>query len=98
MSETHGFTEERHQPDRYEIRLKGHLDDRWASWFEGSSLTRENDGTTILTVHVADQPALHGVLRKVRDLGLTLVSVLQHDLHKGNGPNGIANKAPNHSK
>lgn len=98
MSETHGSTEEHHKPDLYEIRLKGHLDARWTYWFEGLSLTRESDGTTILTVQVVDQPALHGLLRKVRDLGLPLVSVLQIDPNKANGPNVNGNKDPNHSK
>lgn len=61
----------------YEIRLKGHLEDRWTDWFEGLSFTRESDGTTILAGPVADQAALHGFLRKVRDLGLPLISVIQ---------------------
>ncbi|MBZ5201984.1 hypothetical protein HU147_12210 [Planomicrobium chinense] len=64
-------------PEWYEIRLKGHLNDRWADWFEGFSFTLESDGTTILSGVVADQAALHGLLRKVRDLGLPLISVMQ---------------------
>lgn len=64
-------------PELYEIRLKGHLNDRWADWFEGFSFTLESDGTTILSGAVADQAALHGLLRKVRDLGLPLISVIQ---------------------
>ena len=64
-----------HDPGRYEIRLKGHLDSRWAAWFDGLSLTNETDGTTIIRGPVADQSALHGLLQKVRDLGLPLVSV-----------------------
>lgn len=59
----------------YEIRLEGHLDARWAAWFDGLSLTTENDGTTVLSGPVADQAALHGLLVKVRDLGLPLISV-----------------------
>ncbi|MFY9775057.1 MAG: hypothetical protein WAL12_07320 [Trebonia sp.] len=66
-----------HSPGRYEIRLKGHLDSRWAAWFDGLSLTNVNDGTTIICGPVADQSALHGLLQKVRDLGLPLVSVTQ---------------------
>lgn len=61
--------------DRYEIRVKGHLADRWAAWFDGMAVTRQADGTTVLDGPVADQSALHGLLRKVSDLGLPLVSV-----------------------
>ena len=68
MSEPHVATEEHHEPGRYEIRLKGHLDDRWAAWFGGLTLTREDNGETLLTGQVVDQAALHGLLRKVRDL------------------------------
>ena len=66
-----------HSPGRYEIRLKGHLDSRWAAWFDGLSLTNSSDGTTIICGPVTDQAALHGLLQKVRDLGLPLVSVTQ---------------------
>ncbi len=62
-------------PGRYEIRVKGHLDTRWAAWFNGLTLTRGSDGTTIICGPVADQAALHGVLQKIRDLGLPLISV-----------------------
>ena len=64
-------------PGQYEIRLKGHLDSRWAAWFNGLSLTNESDGTTIIHGPVADQAALYGLLQKVRDIGLPLVSVSQ---------------------
>ncbi len=64
---------------RYEIRLQGHLGSRWASWFDGLSLTNENDGTTLISGLVADQAALHGLLQKVRDLGVPLISVTQVD-------------------
>ena len=64
------------EPDRYAIRVKGHLADRWAAWFDGMTLTRWADGTTVLDGPVADQSALHGLLRKVSDLGLPLVSVI----------------------
>ena len=59
----------------YEIRLKGHLDVRWADWFDGLTLTQESDGTTVLRGSVVDQAALHGLLGKVRDLGLPLIAV-----------------------
>jgi hypothetical protein len=62
-------------PGQYEIRLKGHLGSRWAAWFDGLSLTNENDGTTRIRGPVADQAALYGLLQKTRDLGLPLISV-----------------------
>ena len=65
-----------HQAGQYEIRIEGHLDTRWAAWFDGLALTHETDGTTVLNGPVVDQAALHGLLQKVRDLGLPLVSVI----------------------
>jgi hypothetical protein len=59
----------------YQITVKGHLDNRWANWFEGLTITREGNGETLLTGPVVDQAALHGLLRKVRDLGMPLLSV-----------------------
>ena len=75
-----------HNPGRYEIRLKGHLDTQWAAWFDGLTLTTESDGTTTLYGPVADQAALHGLLQKVRDLGLPLVSVTQIQPDQPNAP------------
>ena len=69
MSETHPSTEDQYKPGFYEIRIKGHLDDQWANWFGGLTLTLKEDGNTLLTGIVADQAALHGLLKKVRDLG-----------------------------
>ena len=68
------------QPMIYEIRIKGHLGLEWTDWFGGLSITLEDNGDTLLTGPVVDQAALHGVLRKVRDLGLPLLSVtrLEH--------------------
>ena len=60
---------------RYQIRIKGHLGNRWASWFDGMTLTTNSDGTPTLDGIIVDQPALHGLLQKVRDAGLPLVSV-----------------------
>jgi hypothetical protein len=75
MSDKQTFDEKHNQHQCYEIRLKGHLDDRWAEWFEGLTITLEEDGDTLLTGPIIDQAALHGLLKKVRDLGLPLVSV-----------------------
>ncbi len=59
----------------YEIRLQGQLNARWADWFDGLTLAQEESGNTLLSGPLADQSALHGILKKVRDLGLTLLSV-----------------------
>jgi hypothetical protein len=79
MSKTQASTEastaDHYEPGLYEIRLKGHLADRWADWFGGLTITLEEDGETLLTGPVVDQAALHGLLKKVRDLGLPLLSV-----------------------
>ena len=65
---------------QYAIRLRGHLDQRWAGEFDGLTLTCEPAGTTLLTGPVPDQAALHGVLHKVRDIGVPIISVAQIDL------------------
>lgn len=75
MSNTPAPTGNWTEAGRYEIRLKGHLDARWAAWFDGLTLTREGDGTTVIHGQVIDQAALHGLLQKVRDVGLPLISV-----------------------
>jgi hypothetical protein len=77
MSETQASTEDYHRPGLYEIRLKGHLDTRWTEWFDGLTIIREDNGETRLVGSIVDQAALHGLLRKVRDLGLPLLSVIQ---------------------
>jgi hypothetical protein len=64
---------------RYEIRLRGRLPARWAAWVDGMTLTTTDDGTTVLAGPVIDQAALHGVLQKVRDLGLPLISLTALD-------------------
>ena len=86
MSATHPSTEDHHEPGQYEIRLKGHLDTRWADQFEHMSFTHASDGTTILAGPVVDQAALYGLLRKVRDLGLPLVSVMLIDPKQADVP------------
>lgn len=67
----------------YEIRLKGHLDAQWMTWLDGLTITLEENGDTLLSGPVADQSALHGILRRVRDLGMPLVSVVQVNREKG---------------
>jgi hypothetical protein len=77
MSQRHTSTGDRPEAGRYEIRLTGHLDARWGSWFDGLTVSHESDGTTVISGPIADQAALHGVIQRVRDLGLPLVSVTQ---------------------
>jgi hypothetical protein len=62
-------------PRQYDVRIEGHLDPHWSTWFGGLALIAEDDGTTVLRGVVADQAELHGLLAKVRDLGATLISV-----------------------
>lgn len=75
MSEPHPLPEYYDQPGFYEIRLKGQLGERWADRFEGLTISRKDNGDTLLTGLVVDQAALHGLLKKVRDLGMPLISV-----------------------
>ena len=72
-----------HDSAWYEIRLQGRLDPRWATWFEGMTLTDRTDGTTVIHGLVADQAALHGLLQRLRDLGLPLLSVDRQTQHSG---------------
>ena len=65
------------RPMIYQIRIEGHLGARWANWFGGMTITPEEGGETLLTGPVADQAALHGLLRKVRDLGMPLISAVR---------------------
>jgi hypothetical protein len=69
----------------YQIRIKGHLIREWTDWFEGLTITLEEDGDTLITGTVVDQAALHGLLKKVRDLGLPLVSVCPIDPGQADG-------------
>jgi hypothetical protein len=75
MSDKQTADKQQDQHQIFEIRLKGHLDDRWAEWFEGLTITLEDNGDALLSGPLADQAALLGILKKVRDLGLTLLSV-----------------------
>ncbi len=77
MATTHDPTTNPNQPPVYQIRVKGRLGPRWAGWFAGLTIAPAGDGDTLLTGPVADQAALHGLLRKVRDLGLPLLSVMR---------------------
>ena len=86
MSDTHPSTENYDEPGLYEIRLKGALDDRWADWFEGLTIDREANGETRLTGFIVDQAALHGLLRRVRDLGALLLSVRRIAPHRAETP------------
>jgi hypothetical protein len=76
MSDKQTFDEKYNQQQCYEIRIKGHLDDRWAEWFEGLTVKLEEDGNTLLSGPVVDQAALYGLLKKIRDLGLPLLSII----------------------
>lgn len=75
MDEPHTAVDPAPDQGWYRIRVHGRLDQRWSTWFDGMSLTRGEDGTTVLRGPVGDQAALHGVIEKVRDLGLTLLEV-----------------------
>lgn len=68
----------------YQIRIKGHLDQKWADWFDGAKIILEENGVTLIIFSEADQAALHGVLKKVRDLGLPLISLNQTHLDQDN--------------
>ena len=76
------------QVQNYEIRLKGHLEVRWTEWFDGLAITLEENGNTLLSGPVADQAALHGLLKKVRDLGLPLLSVNLVQTNRTNSKKG----------
>jgi hypothetical protein len=72
----------------YRIRLKGHLHTRWSTWFNHLTITLEENGDTLLTGPIVDQAALHGILTRIRDLGLTLVSVIEIDPSKPDEADG----------
>ena len=86
MSGRRGPNEESLDAGRYEIRLTGHLEGRWAAWFDGLDVSHPGDGTTVLSGPIADQAALHGLLQRVRDLGLPLVSVTRIERTNPEGP------------
>jgi hypothetical protein len=69
-------------PRPYEIRIRGHLDARWVAWFDGMTLSTHEDGSTVVRGVLADQAALHGILQRLRDAGLTLISITPIDIPK----------------
>jgi hypothetical protein len=71
------------QEEIYEIRIRGHLGPQWSTWFDDLTITLEESGDTLLTGPVVDQAALHGLLRKVRDLGLPLLSITRNQRRSG---------------
>lgn len=79
MSTNSNTITDSNEPMIYQIRIKGHLGAQWRDWFEGLTVTLEDDGDTLLTGPLVDQAALHGLLKKVRDLGLPLLSVNRMD-------------------
>jgi len=79
MSETNDGARRHEEGGLHEIRVEGHLDQRWSDWVDGLTFTHEADGTTTLTGVLVDQSALHGVLNRMRDLGMPIVSVQRLD-------------------
>lgn len=90
MTNKHESSNNLDQPVWYQIRLQGHLDPQWAEWFDGLTITLAPNGATLLTGPVVDQAALHGLLKKVRDLGMPLLSVMRVNPGQGgvSGMNG----------
>jgi hypothetical protein len=86
MSNESNSSNEKAESLIYQIRIKGHLDRKWADWFSGLSITSLENGETLLTGPVLDQAALHGLLRKVRDVSLPLVAVIRIEPEQADGP------------
>ena len=84
------------QPMVYQIRIKGHLSHQWTDWFGGVTITLEDNGDTLLTGPVIDQAALHGLLKKVRDLGMLLVSVIRVEPGQAAAPDAQSQLNPGH--
>jgi hypothetical protein len=86
MSQKRNSKTDPNNPKFYQIRIKGHLGPEWTDWFEGLTITLGEDGDTLLTGPVVDQSALHGLLKKIRDLGLPLVSFCPKEPGQAGGP------------
>ena len=95
MSETPATSADRHEPASYEIRVRGHLDPRWAARLGVPDLVQDDDGTTALRGVSVDQSVLHGLLQRLRDLGLTLVSVTRSGPHCHDTPLQLSVKPRN---
>lgn len=98
MTDQRTPTPNSHETGRYEIRLTGHLDAHWTAWFDGLAVSSESDGTTVISGQIVDQAALHGVLQRVRDLGLPLVSVRQVDVDQPGATTPTRDSAPTKDK
>ena len=86
MDEPHTTVQPGPDAGSYRIRIQGRLDPRWSTWFDGMALTRDDDGTTVMRGRVGDQAALHGLIQRVRDLGLTLLEVTHEPPGTTTGP------------
>src|SRR6516225_9265985 len=86
MANESNMSNKKAEPLIYQIRIKGHLDRKWADWFSGLSITSLAHGETLLTGPVLDQAMLHSLLRKVRDVGLPLVAVIRFEPEQADGP------------
>ncbi len=95
MTDRPASTPRRSEAGPYEIRLKGHLDAHWAAWFDGLKVSQEPGGTTVISGPIADQAALHGVLRRIGDLGLPLLSVVRVERDNPVNPAPPANAGQN---
>jgi hypothetical protein len=98
MTDRRTPTSDRPEAGHYEIRLTGRLDTHWAAWFDGLTVSLDADGTTVISGLIADQAALHGLLQRVRDLGLPLVSVVCLDASQANATGNQAGQPHTHER